>query len=447
MRGLLLAALLHSALGATAFYTSKSGVTTISDADAFRKEVLQHNGIVLVEFFAPWCGHCKALKPAYKEAAKMLSGIAKVVAVDASEEVGQSIAGPYGVQGFPTMLIFGADKAKPVPYNGDRSANAIADAVMKEVKSLYNARRSGGGSGSSSSGSGSRGGQQQQQQRRQQQRQTAVVALTGANFEDEVLGSSDLWLVEFYAPWCGHCKNLEPEFHEAAERLKADGIRLGQVDATAEGALAEQFGVQGYPTIYYFPPGGGRPEPYNGGRDADSMVTFMATKQLEGGPAVVVPQLTDGDKLLQRCDHPTAICVIAMLPHILDSGASGRNEYIEMLAAVASDVRGSPFKFFWSEGTAQPDLEQAFGMTFGFPALAAYSVGKGAFALQRGSFDRRSVKAFLDQVVKGRGISPLPGGAPKVVAVEAWDGEDAAAAEEEFSLDDLGLDFGGGDDL
>ena len=51
-----------------------------------------------------------------------------------------------------------------------------------------------------------------------------VIKLTQDNFETEVLKSPDLWIVEFFAPWCGHCKNLAPEYEKAAKSLK--GIRL-----------------------------------------------------------------------------------------------------------------------------------------------------------------------------------------------------------------------------
>ncbi|ETM99569.1 hypothetical protein PPTG_18652 [Phytophthora nicotianae INRA-310] len=48
----------------------------------------------------------------------------------------------------------------------------------------------------------------------------AVTILTDKNFEKEVLQSPDYWLVEFYAPWCGHCKQLEPQYKAAAKKLK-----------------------------------------------------------------------------------------------------------------------------------------------------------------------------------------------------------------------------------
>jgi protein disulfide-isomerase A6 len=101
--------------------------------------------------------------------------------------------------------------------------------------------------------------------------------LTNDNFNELVLGSKDIWLVEFYAPWCGHCQKLEPEWNEAATKLKGQ-VKLGKVDATVEQSLAQRFGVQGYPTIKVFDYGEGKTDrsarDFEGSRDANAIIAY-----------------------------------------------------------------------------------------------------------------------------------------------------------------------------
>lgn len=76
--------------------------------------------------------------------------------------------------------------------------------------------------------------------------------------------------MEFYAPWCGHCKSLAPEYKKAAETLEAAGIKLGAVDATAEKELGDKYEVKGFPTLFVFKDG--VKTPYEGGRNHDAIV-------------------------------------------------------------------------------------------------------------------------------------------------------------------------------
>lgn len=69
-----------------------------------------------------------------------------------------------------------------------------------------------------------------------------VVELTDSNFDDLVLNGNDMWLVEFFAPWCGHCKNLAPHWAQAATELKGK-VKVGAVDATVNTIVANRFQV------------------------------------------------------------------------------------------------------------------------------------------------------------------------------------------------------------
>lgn len=90
-----------------------------------------------------------------------------------------------------------------------------------------------------------------------------VVVLRERNFTT-VVENNRFVMVEFYAPWCGHCLALAPEYAAAATELKPDGVVLAKVDATVENELAHEYDVQGYPTVFFFVDGVHKP--YTGQR-------------------------------------------------------------------------------------------------------------------------------------------------------------------------------------
>ncbi|XP_061366609.1 protein disulfide-isomerase 5-2 isoform X1 [Gastrolobium bilobum] len=101
-----------------------------------------------------------------------------------------------------------------------------------------------------------------------------VLVLDESNF-DSAISSFDHILVDFYAPWCGHCKRLSPELDAAAPVLAAlkEPIIIAKVDADKHTSLAKKYDVDAYPTIMLF--NHGVPSEYRGPRKADLLVRYL----------------------------------------------------------------------------------------------------------------------------------------------------------------------------
>jgi protein disulfide-isomerase A1 len=137
----------------------------------------------------------------------------------------------------------------------------------------------------------------------------SVIVGSADNFDD-VLAASNHVLVEFYAPWCGHCKSLAPEYAKAAQALEKDGSEalLVKVDATVHGELAKEFGVGGYPTLKWFKNGDRKnPMDYKGGRKEPEIVSWVTKKS--GPPAVAV----DGADAANKFKEDNEVAVVGFV--------------------------------------------------------------------------------------------------------------------------------------
>lgn len=154
-----------------------------------------------------------------------------------------------------------------------------------------------------------------------------VLVLTTGNF-DQAVGDNEFVLVEFYAPWCGHCKALAPEYASAAKALKDEGsnIKLAKVDATVESDLAEKFEVRGYPTIKFFK--NGTPLEYSGGRTSKEIVQWLKKKT---GPPAKTLKTADESNTFKDSDD------VAIIGFFKDVESDGAKNFLQV-AGTMDDV-------------------------------------------------------------------------------------------------------------
>lgn len=108
-----------------------SGPVKILVADNFDELVLQSGKVVLVEFYAPWCGHCKSLAPIYEELGQAFASNANVI-IAKIDATANYVDPKYNIQGFPTILLFTPGQA-PASYEGARSLEALSAYVSEAV--------------------------------------------------------------------------------------------------------------------------------------------------------------------------------------------------------------------------------------------------------------------------------------------------------------------------
>eukprot|EP00088_Acartia_fossae_P031449 TRINITY_DN3233_c0_g1_i3.p1 TRINITY_DN3233_c0_g1~~TRINITY_DN3233_c0_g1_i3.p1 ORF type:complete len:487 (-),score=149.91 TRINITY_DN3233_c0_g1_i3:914-2374(-) len=111
-----------------------------------------------------------------------------------------------------------------------------------------------------------------------------VKVAVAKNFDELVMKNTKDVLIEFYAPWCGHCKKLAPTFDELGDKMAAEEVEIVKMDATAND-VPPQFNVRGFPTLFWLPKNSKSPKSYEGGRELDDFVKYIAehaTDELNG---------------------------------------------------------------------------------------------------------------------------------------------------------------------
>jgi len=205
-----------------------------------------------VEFFAPWCGHCKSLAPEYEIVGEAFDKESSVVIAKVDADAHRDLGSRFDVHGFPTLKWFPKGSKTPEAYEGGRTADDIISFVNGKAGTRAKVSKP----------------------------PSVVVDLTSSNFDAIALDSTKDVLVEFYAPWCGHCKHLAPDYEKVAAAFANEpNVVVAKVDADAHKDLGSRYGVTGFPTIKWFGKDS-KTEPlaYENARDVPSFVDYINNK-------------------------------------------------------------------------------------------------------------------------------------------------------------------------
>lgn len=172
----------------------------------------------LVDFFAPWCPPCRALLPELRKASIQLVGQLKFGTLDCT--IHEELCSRYNIHAYPTTVIF--NRTNIHEYEGQHSA----DGILEFIQDLVN---------------------------------PSVEVLDQDSFGRREAGET--WLVDFYAPWCGPCQALLPEWRRMA-RMLSGVIRVGTVDCQKHHSFCQTQGVRAYPEVRLYPQNSQRPDVY-----------------------------------------------------------------------------------------------------------------------------------------------------------------------------------------
>ncbi|CAG9772659.1 unnamed protein product [Ceutorhynchus assimilis] len=225
----------------------------LKELDDKNFDALIEKGKVFVKFYAPWCGHCQRLAPTWLDLAKAMEfddGIT-VAKIDCTEYKG--ICSDHDVKGYPTLLWF---------ENGQKVGKYSGDRTLEDLKEYVNRM------------SGDRPKPKEKRQKPGECKQP-VIDMTADAFADEI--KSGVTFVDFYSPWCGHCKRLAPTWEQLGKKYEdKEGVKIGKVDCTVteNREFCNEQEIEGFPSLFLYKDGQKISE-YSGNRELEDLSDFV----------------------------------------------------------------------------------------------------------------------------------------------------------------------------
>ncbi|KAG0004863.1 protein disulfide isomerase (PDI) protein [Entomortierella chlamydospora] len=347
-------------------------------------------------------GNSSSLAPQYKAAADNLHGIVKMGAIDCDNDKNKPICGQYGIQGFPTIKVFPANRSGkkgvkyPKDYQGERSAKAIVDFLVKMLPN--------------------------------------DIKLVSSNPSSERVTNID----EFVA------NENEPRALLFTKKLTSSNMYKGLATdmkdrmivaemRTPSDEVLKKFNVESAPALVVFPKGSQEPINFSGDLKRDPISEFLneyaepaknggsgsgSSKKSSQSEPVATPvaefnpkidQIVDQAQLTKEClDKSQDTCVIAFLvvePEFPES-VQAHEENLELLRKVkkASYDVGKSLQVMWMDALDKRvvNFMNQFQLSSDIPGLLLVKPGRKAYAPFMGQFDFEGIQEWLSGLSNGR---------------------------------------------
>ncbi|KAL8448677.1 hypothetical protein Emed_003586 [Eimeria media] len=386
---------------------TNDGPVKVVVADTFKSMVESVEDVLLL-VYAPWCGHCKKLDPIYEEFGKLVadskSSSESLIVAKMDGTANKLAEEKYKVTGFPTVWFFKKGSDTPIKFMGERTTKGLASFVKQHAAGKLDIdvpESSGAAEVVSQPAPATNDG--------------PVKVVVADTFK-----SMDVLLL-VYAPWCGHCKKLDPIYEEfgklvADSKSPSESLVVAKMDGTANKLAEEKYKVTGFPTVWFFKKGSDTPIKFMGERTTRGLASFVkqhAAGKLDidvpesSGAAEVVsqpaPATNDGPVKVVVADTFKSMDVLLLVYAPWCGHCKKLDPIYEEFGKLVADSKSSSESLVVAkmDGTANKLPDEKYKVT-GFPTVWFFKKGSDTPIKFMGERTTRGLASFVKQHAAGK---------------------------------------------